>query len=695
MKRHVLLALALSGLVFIGGLVPRGHADTNAPSWTIMIYGHGDHNLAPSLVGDMLSMEEAGSGPDFNVLLQTDFDASQAEELEEEGLPRKLAAGTTRFLVTRSSSHDKISSRILARLPEMNHDNPATLSAFIAWAAQTRPADRYGLILWDHGGQWEGFGGDTQDGTLEDTGAMTPAQIRSALREAMPSAGIDRFEFMAFDTCLMAGAEVLADMAGLAGVLIACPEIDYGDGWDYHAALEWLKTNPAATAREFGLREAEFWKQRHIRADKPADEVLAGHSVIALDRYGAFEEAFRSFAKVLREESGPDKFNIPRQRRKTTEYSVPELVDLGAPTEYVDLGEFAKRLADDPRAGSRLSGAARVVANSVDAMVLARVQGSARTSAGGLSIWYPVNGWGKLEEEPEEDDGDDDENQDTSAAEAGGDEGPDNPREKFSEYEKISFARRTGWAGFLDHVHDLSMAGATSAPVLAIRGKVAGEIQLAQSAPLALSLEITEGKGAFLISAGILDPALTKKPGEFAYLGDVAVLPADGTGTYAVAWDLCMPCFAADAGRPLAPLGGVFMSGSGTLMVSYAKYRRGRLGRYRDVILITRMAGKTGTILEVLEAENDDAAPTSLEAVPGATLRPVYLVERRRGPDPEKWKQYEYVAPVRVTIPEGGVGSIPVIMAPRPPGQCLVEVEAEDIYGNRSDPAACPVRIVP
>lgn len=200
-------AALIVGLGILIGFLHCGSATAaaNAPTWTIMIYGHGGHNLATSLVDDMRTMETLGSGPGFNLIIQTDFDASQADDLEEIGLPPKLAEGTTRFLVAKSANPEKIESKVLDRLPELNHDDPATLSDFIAWAAKAYPADRYGLILWDHGGQWEGFGGDTQDGTLDETGTMTPAQIHEALDKSMKMAGIAQWDFIAFDTCLMAG----------------------------------------------------------------------------------------------------------------------------------------------------------------------------------------------------------------------------------------------------------------------------------------------------------------------------------------------------------------------------------------------------------------------------------------------------------------------------------------------------------
>ncbi len=122
--------------------------------------------------------------------------------------------------------------------------------------------------------------------------------------------------------------------------------------------------------------------------------MLAGHTVFDLTRQAQFESAFRRFAEALCAEARPEQIHIPLQRRRTTEYSIPELLDIGDSTEYADLGELARRLAEDPRSKPELAEAARSVAGAVESMVLVRVRGSAKTAASGLSVWYPVNGWG-------------------------------------------------------------------------------------------------------------------------------------------------------------------------------------------------------------------------------------------------------------------------------------------------------------
>ena len=45
-------------------------------------------------------------------------------------------------------------------LGEKNTGDPSTLVDFVTWSKDTAPADKYGLILWDHGAGLDGFNYD-------------------------------------------------------------------------------------------------------------------------------------------------------------------------------------------------------------------------------------------------------------------------------------------------------------------------------------------------------------------------------------------------------------------------------------------------------------------------------------------------------------------------------------------------------
>lgn len=158
------------------------------PAWTILVYANGDHNLSPSLVEDILEMQKCGSSKDFNIVVQTDFQAHD-EETYKAGLPERYGKRTTRWLVTQSNAK-VVESEVVARFDEVNSDIKKKLTDFVQWGIEEYPADRYGLILWDHGGAWMGFGGDSHNGRLKKVSPMKLNEIQAAIE-----AGIeDRIE---------------------------------------------------------------------------------------------------------------------------------------------------------------------------------------------------------------------------------------------------------------------------------------------------------------------------------------------------------------------------------------------------------------------------------------------------------------------------------------------------------------------
>lgn len=118
-------------------------------TWTIFVYGHGDHNLSPSLVTDIQEMSRATASDEINVIVLADFNGST------EG----YATGVEWYRIV----GDGAEPELLEQGEEANLDDPAVLSEAIERAFTEHPAERHGLILWDHGGAWlGGFGGDTQ-----------------------------------------------------------------------------------------------------------------------------------------------------------------------------------------------------------------------------------------------------------------------------------------------------------------------------------------------------------------------------------------------------------------------------------------------------------------------------------------------------------------------------------------------------
>ena len=108
--------------------------------------------------------------------------------------------------------------------------NPNTLASFIQYCAKNFKANRYALILWDHGsGSVSGYGYDERN---QSSGSMSLAGLNTAFQN-----GGVKFDFIGFDTCLMATVENALMASNYADYLIASEETEPGVGWYY---TDWL-----------------------------------------------------------------------------------------------------------------------------------------------------------------------------------------------------------------------------------------------------------------------------------------------------------------------------------------------------------------------------------------------------------------------------------------------------------------------
>ena len=114
-------------------------------SWTILIYGHGDHNLSLALINDMIEMEKAGSSENFNIVVQADFNSKQWNRgaLREfhNDIPDNVRSNVSRFLIQKNTSDSRkpqLVSMPIEIIPEeeANMDDPQVLQDFIDWGTE-------------------------------------------------------------------------------------------------------------------------------------------------------------------------------------------------------------------------------------------------------------------------------------------------------------------------------------------------------------------------------------------------------------------------------------------------------------------------------------------------------------------------------------------------------------------------------
>ncbi len=269
-----------------GQTLPGGPSTPGAQgTWTIFVYGHGDHNLTPSLVRDIQEMMVAKISPNIRVVVLADWN-SQTDASGTEKFP----AGGFWYLVPGNGAK----AEVVGTIPEPDLDDPNVLASAIKSAFTSYPSERYGVILWDHGGGWlGGFGGDDQNDTRRGRG-MRVDSVAKAVRAGLTAAGLTgkrRLDFLSFDTCLLATTEVAAEFSDVAKVYMANAELDYGDGLDYEGMLTWLSANATASVSQFAAAEVKAWDDHHKNASL-GDRLFRSHVALDAEKLEALPAAF-------------------------------------------------------------------------------------------------------------------------------------------------------------------------------------------------------------------------------------------------------------------------------------------------------------------------------------------------------------------------------------------------------------------
>src|SRR5260370_26517242 len=101
---------------------------THDTRWTIFVYGHADHNLAPSLDIDIAKMDNARLTPNVNVIVLADWDASRQRPSGEH-----FPTGSHWIRIVGSGMPHETDEM----LPEQNLNDPAVLKSAVTPASQT------------------------------------------------------------------------------------------------------------------------------------------------------------------------------------------------------------------------------------------------------------------------------------------------------------------------------------------------------------------------------------------------------------------------------------------------------------------------------------------------------------------------------------------------------------------------------
>ena len=395
-------------------------ASTEGQTWLVMLYQDADDKiLEQDIYVDLNEAERVGSSDRVHIVTQIDrFNAGYQGDGNW--------SSTKRFYVTQDDDLQRVRSQQIADVGEVNMADGNTLVDFVTWAMETFPADKHVLIMSDHGMGWPGGWSDPTSGGRDSSTPLAAAlgdqlylnELDEALAQIRNQSGVEQFELIGMDACLMGHIEVFSALSPHARYAVASQETEPALGWAYASFLEALVQNPDMTGADLGrlivdsyieddqrivddVARAEMLRQGSplgglfgllgggggatMSADQLARQMEQNVTITAVDLAGMPElmSRFNDLSVILQEEN---QRTIAQSR--TYAQSFTSVFGSSVPPSYIDLGNFVQLIRRESGT-SRVAQAADQVMTALGRSVVAEKHGPNKAGATGISVYFP------------------------------------------------------------------------------------------------------------------------------------------------------------------------------------------------------------------------------------------------------------------------------------------------------------------
>ncbi|MBS1712835.1 MAG: hypothetical protein JST30_00715 [Armatimonadetes bacterium] len=210
--------------------------------WTVLVYMNAANDLFPASDFNVNQMEAVADRPaDLRFVVQW----KQSKDFD----PGSTFDGVRRYLVKHDTNTNMVGSELVqdglvdGQGQALDMGSPGTLLDFVKWGKKNYPADRYVLVIWNHGNGWKrrpgdgqtrGVSYDDQYGTRIDTW-----QLDQALSG-------ERFDVIAWDASLMQMLEVAYEARGHADFIVGSEESPPAEGYPYDSVFAGFRATPDA-----------------------------------------------------------------------------------------------------------------------------------------------------------------------------------------------------------------------------------------------------------------------------------------------------------------------------------------------------------------------------------------------------------------------------------------------------------------
>ncbi len=384
--------------------------------WLVMLYQDADDQvLEQDIFVDLNEAERVGSSDRVSIVAQLD---RYKGAFQGDG----DWTSARRYFVTQDNDLNRISSELVDDLGEVNMADGGSLVDFVTWAMQSYPADRYVLVLSDHGMGWPGGWSDPAPASSDSGRAplisalegdfLYLSEIDQALGDITKQTGVDKLDIIGLDACLMSQLEIYAALQPHAHLALASEEVEPSLGWAYAGFLQELVDNPDMDsqqlasdivstyvsqdlritddqARQDFLRQGSpmggFFGVSSVSADQLARQIGRDGTLTAvdLDVLPDLMTQFNNFAYILQNE---DQSVVATGRDYAQSYT--SVFGKQSVPSYIDLGHFVQLVAKEANSND-VTQAANAVIAAMNNAVVAEKHGSGKPGSTGIAIYFP------------------------------------------------------------------------------------------------------------------------------------------------------------------------------------------------------------------------------------------------------------------------------------------------------------------
>ncbi|MFQ3588130.1 MAG: clostripain-related cysteine peptidase, partial [Fimbriimonadaceae bacterium] len=201
--------------------------------WTVLVFMNAGNDLHPFATLNVNQMERVADNPDVRFVVQW----KQTQQV----WPASSFDGTRRILVRPDNTSAIVSEVIQDLGTGVDMGRAETLRDFIQWGKTYFPADRYVLVVWNHGNGWRRSNRD-----LPSRAVSYDDQFGSSIQiwEMAQALGDNRFDIIAWDASLMQMIEVAYEVKDHADFVAGSEESPPGEGYPYHLVFAPFRNNP-------------------------------------------------------------------------------------------------------------------------------------------------------------------------------------------------------------------------------------------------------------------------------------------------------------------------------------------------------------------------------------------------------------------------------------------------------------------